>query len=360
MRACWAKRHLDPEYEAMKPRLRRKEKPSQEAVVQRFSIDVAHTIVERKLLHGGERCVVAVSGGPDSLALLHVMHRLRSRFMLTLHVAHLDHGMREDSAEDASFVEAQAVQLGMTFNGGLLKDPKPAGRSPEEHLAVERSNFLHGIANELGAARILTGHTLDDQAETVLGNLITGAGRRGLGGMPPARWRVARPLIDRTRAEIEGFCAALNLEPRIDSTNTDAAFRRNRIRHELLPSLAKVNPRVNEQLAQLSEVSRAEDYLLDGLASKAVHIVETEHGTSLKVEDLLAAPLALQRRAIRLLARNEHVGITFAQSEALLRLAHEGREGSSIDLDGALSGWRKGGLLTVGRDQATEEPTEKR
>lgn len=329
--------------------------PSDEAIVRRFVVDVSQTIVDREMLHGGETCVLAVSGGPDSMALLHVIHRLRARFMLTLHVAHFDHAARTDSGDDAVYVREAAAELDIPVTIGRLEKDRPKDTSPEEHFRIERERFLHTVATEQGAARILTGHTLDDQAETVLLNLVSGAGRRGLGGMPPARWRVARPLIDRTRADNEAFCAALGIEPRIDPTNSDTTLRRNLFRLEILPTLASVNPRIREQLAQLSDVSRAEDYLLDGFASKAVRIEELPQGTALRAADLREQPLAIQRRAVRLLARNEHLGLTFAQCEALIGLAATGEGGSSIDLDGPLSGWLEGGLLIVGRRSKTRE-----
>jgi tRNA(Ile)-lysidine synthase len=329
---------------------RRGTEPTARAVIERFTLDVAATIEARNLLKGGERVVLAVSGGADSLSMLHAIARIRERFALTLHVAHFDHRMRATSSEDSAFVEAQAGSLDVGCTVGVLEAEQPKGRSPEEHLRTERDRFLGRVAREVEAPRILTGHTRNDQAETVLLNLLFGAGRRGLGGMPPARWRLARPLIDRSRDETEAFCAALGLEPRRDETNLDPTFRRNRVRHEILPVLLAVNPNLVEQLAQLADVHRDEDFLLDALAGAAAMAAEDERGSSASLERLRAASLALRRRAIRLLARNEGVGLTFAQCEQLVRLVTEGRDATGIDLGGTLSARRADGLLTIGRD----------
>lgn len=329
---------------------RRAHPPSDRAILDRFVHAVAATIEARTLLKGGEHAVVAVSGGADSLSLLHAIARLAERFALTVHVAHFDHRQREGSQEDAAFVRAQADALGIGCTVGTLEADRPKGASIEEHLRAERDRFLGVTARTIGAARILTGHTRNDQAETVLLNLLFGAGRRGLGGMPPARWRTARPLIDRSRQETEAVCAALGLEPRRDETNLDPTFRRNKVRHEILPVLLAVNPNLIEQLAQLADVQREEDFYLDRLAGAAARASEDARGTSAAIEALQAAPLALRRRAIRLLARNEHVGLTFAQVEQLVRIVADGRDGAGIDLDGGLSARRAGGLLTVGRD----------
>jgi len=329
---------------------RRAQPASDRAILERFIHGVAATIDDRMLLKGGERVVLAVSGGADSLALLHAIARLSQRFSLTAHVAHFDHGQRADSASDGAFVREQAEALRLPCTIGALTEPRTAKRSIEEHLRTQRDAFLGATARATDSSRILTGHTRNDQAETVLLNLLFGAGRRGLGGMPPARWRIARPLIDRSRDETEAFCTALGLEPRRDETNLDPTFRRNKVRLEILPVLLAVNPNLIEQLAQLADVQREEDFYLDGLAGKAAMASEDARGSSAEIERLADAPLPVRRRAIRLLARNEGVGLTFSQCEQLVRLVAQGRDGAGIDLDGGLSARRVAGLLTVGRD----------
>jgi tRNA(Ile)-lysidine synthase len=293
--------------------------------------------------------VLAVSGGADSLALLESMVRLRDNLELALHVAHCDHGVRATSADDADFVRARAEAHGLPFHLGHAQPEPPKGSSLEEHLRKERGDFLVRIAGEVGASRILTGHTLDDQAETVLMNMLVGAGRRGLGGMPATRWRTGRPLIDVRRADTEAFCAALGLEPIEDETNRDPAFLRNRIRHQVIPLLREINPKLDEHLAHLSDVSRDEDYFLDAVAVATVPPVPVDGAGGVHLEALHAAPMALQRRVVRILARNEHLPLTGAQVDQILSMSRTGRDGASIDLDGALSAWLEGGLLMLGR-----------
>ncbi|MFP5225695.1 MAG: tRNA lysidine(34) synthetase TilS, partial [Actinomycetota bacterium] len=298
--------------------------------------------------------VLAVSGGADSLSLLEAMVRLRDSLRVTLHVAHCDHGIRPSSPDDADFVRARAAEHGVGFHLGHADPKPPKGRSLEEHLRDQRGAFLIEIANEVGAARILTGHTLDDQAETVLMNLLTGAGRRGLGGMPPTRWRTGRPLIDMRRSDTEDFCKALGLEPRLDETNLDPNFLRNRIRHQIIPLLREINPRLDVHLAHLSDVSRDEDYLLDAAAVVAIPPQAREAAGAVSLEALHLAPMALQRRVVRLLARNEHLALTGAQVDQILAMSRTGREGASVDLDGALSAWLEDGLLMLGRAPSGE------
>ncbi|MFP5225018.1 MAG: ATP-binding protein, partial [Actinomycetota bacterium] len=156
------------------PRDRRRSKTdSPQKIVRRFCVDVLQTIEQRNILRGGETAVLAVSGGADSLSLLEAMVRLRDSLRVTLHVAHCDRGIRPSSPDDADFVQARAAEHGLGFHLGHADPKPPKGRSLEEHLRDQRGAFLIGIANEVGAARILTGHTLDDQAETVLMNLLT-------------------------------------------------------------------------------------------------------------------------------------------------------------------------------------------
>jgi tRNA(Ile)-lysidine synthase len=320
--------------------------------VRAFVARARRTIERRALFKGGERTIVAVSGGPDSLALLHAMARVAKELSLELHVAHFDHRLRDGSAEDARFVEREAEKLGLPFHLGVADDTaKPKGRSPEEAARNRRHSYLHSLARELGASRIAFGHTLDDQAETVLINLFTGAGRRGLGGMPPRRWFVVRPLIDLRRSDTEAFCRALKLEPRRDPTNDAPEFLRNVIRHEVMPYLAgRLNARLPEALARSSDVIRDEDYLLDRLAGDAGSPEHAEDGSS-RFDLEAFAPLdpALQRRAIRIAARTLDVALSAEQCEAVRSLALEGATGASLDLPAPLNARVEYGFLFVGR-----------
>lgn len=328
--------------------------------VEAFLAQVRTTIAERGLFKGGERVVLAVSGGADSLALLHAFARLAPEFGFELHVAHLDHRLREGSERDAAFVARQARTLGLPVTVRAADDNEPIkGMSPEESARARRLRFLSETAESIHATRIATGHTMDDQAETVLMRVLVGAGRRGLSGIPPRRWYYVRPLIDCRRAQTEAFCRALKLRPRHDPTNDDPAFLRNTIRTEILPVLTqKVNARLVESLARLADIERDEDYELDRRTSSLVGPEDTGAGSRLSIDALKELSVALQRRAVRLLARNEGPGIDHAHTEAVRALALRNETGKTLHLPGGLSARTEYGFLLIGRTPSSEAPRE--
>jgi tRNA(Ile)-lysidine synthase len=188
------------------------------------------------MLGGGETVLVAVSGGADSVALLHLLRSLSTELSLTLHVLHVDHGLRADSARDAAFVREIATRLGVPVE--VTRVTVATGDSLESAARVERYTALEARARSLGAERIAVGHTLDDQAETVLMRMLVGAGVRGLAAIPPVRGRVIRPLIETRRADLVALLGAIGLPWIEDPSNRDPRFLRNRVRHELLPMLS--------------------------------------------------------------------------------------------------------------------------
>ena len=323
--------------------------PAREPAAVRALLERTRATIERRgLFKGSDVVVVAVSGGPDSLALLHALHRLSGRYSLTLHVAHFDHRLRDDSADDAAFVARAAAELNLPVTiRAATATGRPKGMSPEEWARERRYAFLDEVADAIGATRIATGHTLDDQAETVLMRAITGTGIGGLGGIRPARDRIVRPLIDGRRAETEAFCTALGLEPRRDPTNADPAFLRNAIRRDLLPLVGeRFNARAPEALARLADLARDDDALLDELARAAVDIDTDAKGTRrVDIARLLELHPALQRRVVRFAAAAqdaEHV-------ERILALARDGETGKNIDLSGGLNARVEYGSLLIGR-----------
>ena len=214
--------------------------------------------------------IVAVSGGPDSVSLLHALLRLRERARVTLHVAHLNHNFRgEEAEEDARFVAGLAASLGLPSTVDRA-DPvayqREAGLSSFEEAAREvRYSFLSRVARETGAAAIALGHTSDDLAETVLMHIIRGSGLHGLRGMEPlSTWRdrrggreaiLFRPFLEVTKAETAAYCEARGLAFRIDSGNLSPRFTRNRVRDHLLPALREYNPRIAEALQRLGRAA---------------------------------------------------------------------------------------------------------
>ena len=324
-----------------------------EARAVRTLVDRARATIERRgLFKGGETVVVAVSGGPDSLALLHVLSRLSSELDLDLHVAHFDHRLREGSASDAAFVGRVAAPF--SFSATIRAadtNETPKGSSPEEIARERRYSFLEEVADGAGASRIATGHTLDDQAETVLMRAVTGTGVRGLGGIRPIRGRIVRPLIDARRAETEAFCRALRLKPRRDATNADTRFLRNAVRAELLPIIEKrFNIRAVEALGRLADNARDDDQLLDEISASALTLEPTPDGARFDVERLLRLHPALQRRVLRAVAAldSEH-------TDRVLDLARSGSSGDTIDLPSPLNARLEYGSLVIGRAPSRPE-----
>jgi tRNA(Ile)-lysidine synthase len=305
----------------------------------------------------GERLLVAVSGGVDSMVLLEALSRVRERLGLRLYVAHLHHGLRGRAADrDAAFVVAEAARWGLGVSVGRLD---PAERGPGQSVQVwareARYRCLEAIGDQVRAARILVAHTQDDQAETVLLNLLRGTGPRGLAGIPPARDRILRPLLRVSRADVEAYAAARHVPFRTDASNASEAYRRNRIRHQLLPLLAKeYNPRIVGSLAALAALAR-EDYA--ALEAQAAALLATAvqaegPGVSLDVAALRSAPAAVARRAFqaafRMASRNAH-SLTRRHLEGLRSLL--AREGLAR-LPGGMLGRRNETEIWIGAPRA--------
>lgn len=228
---------------------------------------VEATIRRHAMFAGGERVLVAVSGGADSVALLHLLTELGPAWRLSLAVLHVDHGLRADSARDAEFVRGVGGRLGVQVD--TVRVSVPASGSPEAAARTARYAALEAHAALIGADRIALGHTADDQAETVLMRLLTGAGVRGLAAIPPRRGRIVRPLIDCRHAEMVAALRAAGLPWVEDPSNRDPKFLRNRIRHELLPHLAAAwSPQVVEALARTARLARDTVEALDRLAGR--------------------------------------------------------------------------------------------
>lgn len=297
-----------------------------------------------------EPLVVGVSGGADSLALLYVLAELRpDTAKQTVHVAHLNHGFRGDQARaDANFVRRAATSLGLAFTGAEFDVPRYArsrSLSAEEAARQARYAFLAGIAQERGAT-VAVAHTANDQVETVLMHMLRGSGVHGLAGMAPLsqaplatfelesvpfayrpgadKVRVFRPLLSIWRTEIEQYLREQGLIPRLDSTNASLDYRRNRVRHELLPVLLdQFGLGTLERIYDLSRVASAEDALVEKLTEaewvRLAEVGEGEESVSFHTPSFATVPAALQRRlarkAIGFVARTLE-GISFQHIES--------------------------------------------
>ena len=246
--------------------------------------------------------VVAASGGVDSTVLLDVLDGLGYR----LHVAHLDHALRSDSATDSRFVVAEAKRRGLSYSierRDVGEYARTEGLSLEEAGRRQRYAFLDQVADRTGAKFIALGHHADDQAETVILRLLRGSGATGLGGMEIAReGRYLRPLLRVRRAEIEQYARQRGLCYREDPSNRDSRFLRNRVRGELMPLLKSYNPNIAEVLNRTAALLKAEDDLLAELTQKALDTVICEccnDKVALDSARLLTYHIAVQRRVLR-------------------------------------------------------------
>lgn len=258
-------------------------------------------IARHSMLEQDTTVLAAVSGGVDSMVLLHILQALGYR----VRAAHFDHDTRAGaSAADAAFVQKQCAAIGVPCTVGRWRDwpvTLPDTPSFEMEARARRYAFLLDTARTQACVAIATGHHAGDQAETVLMRVLRGTGPGGLAGIPPVRSedgvRIVRPLLACTRAEIEAWARSNDIPWREDVTNCDSATPRNRLRHELLPLLAaEYNPNVQEALARLAESARFEDDLLATLAAETLRAVE--RGDRLSRAPLVATHPALQRRAV--------------------------------------------------------------
>lgn len=290
-------------------------------------------IDEHGLLRGIEHLLVAVSGGADSMGLLHGLVRLRRRYRLRLTVGHLDHRLRGgESAADARFVAEQAAGLGLDVvcEASDVRDLATRRRwSLEEAAREARYAFLARTCRAVAADGVATGHTRDDQAETVLMMLIRGAGPRGIRGVDrlSMRWgvRVIRPLLECGRDDILRFLRAEGLAWRDDASNRDERFLRNRVRHEILPLLIRRgNPGVVDVLVRTADVFGEEDAWLQRLAAeRLVRCRDPKANGGLRVPLLRNEPQALRRRIVRQWLQEEDVGaarLDFALIERVVKL----------------------------------------
>jgi len=243
--------------------------------------------------------LVAVSGGPDSVALFWALRELSGHLGFSLAAAHLDHGLRGiEGAGDRAFVEelARAASVHCVTDRANLTTAKG---NMEAAARRERYHFLYRAARLAGCNRVATGHTLDDQAETVMMRIIAGAGSQGLAGIAPVRGSLIRPLLECSRRDVWHFLRSTKSQWRRDRTNYDLGFARNRLRHLVLPFLAGTfNRHLNQGLARLAELARCDNELLEKICQEAERAVLGE-SMSLQVAKLLELPLSLQRRIIR-------------------------------------------------------------
>jgi len=306
---------------------------------------VARTIHRYNMFAPGHRVGVAVSGGADSVCLLHALVELAPRWALRLRVLHLNHQLRgAESDRDAEFVREMASQLGLEADVECADVPDLHARQGGnlEQLARQvRWDFFVRRIREGSVDRVAAGHTLSDQAETVLFRILRGCGLRGLGGIWPVTAEgIVRPLIETDRSTVEAFLRERGIRWREDSSNRDLRFARNRIRQELLPRLIREwNPALTEALGRLAELAREEEQHGEREAfNLAEELVKWEGGAALiRARDLAALDQPAARRLLRLLVerlRGDLRRIEFRHVEGILELARQPRGDGGVDLPG--------------------------
>ena len=274
-------------------------------------VTLRDTVTYNAMFAPGQTVVIGVSGGPDSTALLHALAGLREEWRLSLVACHLNHGFRGAEAEDdAAYVQALCARLGVECRVENVDVP---GLARRRHLSAQqaardaRHGFLRRVAREAGTERIALAHTRDDRAETVLLNVLRGSGLDGVAGFAPITLPLVRPLYDTSRAQVNAYCALHDLQPRQDSSNLKTAYRRNRVRLDLLPLLRQdYNPHVDDALLRLADLAREDDALLQTLADDTLNALlarrpqNSPDSLQLPAHALNALPLALRRRILRL------------------------------------------------------------
>jgi tRNA(Ile)-lysidine synthase len=313
-----------------------------------LSRKVLKTMHRFGMVSRGERVVVGLSGGRDSVALTALLVDLAAELELSLSLAHLNHGLRAEADEDERFCEAFAGSLDLPFAAArvdLSREAKKSGRSLEDEGRRARYRFLESHRESVGADRIAVGHTLDDQAETFLLRLFRGSGGRGLAcAHPVVDGRRIRPLLELRRSQLTRYLNERGIPFRDDASNEDPRFTRNRVRHLALPRLAsEFNPRLVETLGRTAAILRDEEDWMNLRAAEAfAELVrgEAEGEVRLDVEALLRVHPALRRRLLRLSlerVRGDLRNVAHVHVEDVLSLLAPGKSGRELHLPGVVA-----------------------
>lgn len=324
-----------------------------------FQAKVREYIRRHRLVVPGMRVLVGVSGGPDSVALLEVLCRLREPLEISVEVAHLNHRLRGAAADaDSRYVRELAADFGLPC---MVEEADVAAYREEHGLSTQvaarevRYRFFLRAARVTGSTRVALGHHADDQAETILHHFLRGTGPAGLAGMSPLRPPFIRPLLFLRRREIEIYCRERGLNPRRDASNLDPAYTRNRLRHTLLPLLeTEYNPNLVTALYRLGEICREENDYLNGLAAEAFRRVAVRVDGCVRIQaaELAALPPALGRRVVRDACQDlagEPPPLDFDHVERVLRLARSAVGGRRLDLPRGLTVEKQADLVIFSR-----------
>ena len=334
----------------------------------KFLNSVKKTISDYDMLSPGDAVLVSVSGGPDSVALLHVVLKLSDMFSLKLGIAHLNHTLRgQESDNDALFVESMARKLNLPFylsKKDVRKYQANNRLSLEDAARRVRYSFFRETAEHYDFDKIAIGHHSDDNAELVLMNILRGSGHKGISGISPIRkisdskQFIIRPLIKLTRADILFFLKEQQLEYVIDTSNYDTIMLRNRIRYNLIPELKKsYNPRVPEALNRLSAIVRDEEKWIDALINSIFeknNQFRNKNKIGLSIVGIESIDIAALRRVLRQAVRiikGDLKSITFAHINSIINLLKNGSSSWNLDLPAGIRIQRSYRTLFISKEQ---------
>ena len=311
-----------------------------------FFTEVRRFIEDKQLLKNGDSVLVALSGGADSVALLHVLNSLKEEWNITLFAAHFHHGVRGEEADrDEHFCKALCERYGIPFfceKADVPSIARESGESVELCGRRLRYRFLDKTVRDIGGAKIATAHHSDDNAETVLWNLTRGTGLAGLAGIPIKRDNIIRPLLCCTRAGIEAYCAENHLDHVTDSTNLSDDYTRNKLRHQVMPVLRELNPSVGESIGRMTAILREADEYLNYISEKELKAAKTPYGWS--CESLLQCEPIILKYAIKNILEKAAAPVDFQHTALIIEAM---RTNGAVDVGGGYTASCAQGILRI-------------
>jgi len=339
---------------------------AQVSFAQKFADQVLDTIQAHGMIIPGERVLIGVSGGPDSIALAQVLTDLEKDLDIRIGLAHLNHMLRgSDALADEAFVREFAGEHSLDL---VVEKKNIAELAKKQRLCVEeagrnaRYDFFTRLASEKGFDRVALGHHRDDNVEQVLMNLVRGTGPSGLRGIPPVRQeKFIRPMIRISRADILAFLDEINQTYRIDGSNEDTSYLRNRIRHRLIPFLeTQFNPDIKTGIARMSGIIEQEDNFLEQMAQTALDNATTgrvKEQIELSIPEINRLDRALGARVIRaalLSVKQDLRRISNTHIRDILNFAEKrGESGKSLDLPGRIRVYRQRNILRIKKEETS-------
>ena len=325
------------------------------------------TVEENNIFKKGEGIVVGVSGGPDSISLLHLLYRIRDAYDLNIYVVHLNHQFRgEDADQDAEFVKQFCHDRKIPcflYSKNISSYSKEKGITFEEAGRAIRYACFYEVLEKVKAQKIAVAQNMDDQAETVLMRLMRGTGLEGIGAMEYIRGKIIRPILNITRKEIENYCSDNNLMARIDKTNLESIYTRNRIRLELIPYIEKnFNKNIKEALCRTAELAREDKDFFDGFVNNVYSdlVIEEKKQIKINIGEFEKQHTAIQNRIIRKVLLNlcgDLKDIQKKHVENLIKFMKNSNTGAQIDLPKEVIAILQYGdvILKKGKDKKTQD-----